>query len=158
KTEAVQLAERVRVDELPPPSLSRLAIFLREEGELTRAVELLSQGVQLHPDDFKINYELGDCLARFQPPRWDEALRYYTAARAIRPNSPGAGHSVGAALVELKRWEEAIVTLREAIRLKPDSTPAYSNLGIALEGKGDLTGAITAHREAVSLGPAYAAA
>jgi len=87
-----------------------------------------------------------------KPPQFEEAVRYYTAAIALRPDSAGLRTNLGLALKDQTKLDEAIAQFREAIRLKPDDSHAHNNLGIALKEQGKLDQAMAEFREA-SAGP-----
>src|SRR5262249_5654448 len=70
---------------LPPTTLALLAGTLRANGAAEQAAALLRQAQRRHPDDFWINEELAYTLTRLKPPPWEEAIRFYTAALALRP-------------------------------------------------------------------------
>ena len=50
---------------------------------------LLRAGQDRYPSDFWLNYDLGMLLHYQKPPRAEEAVRYLTAALALRSDSPG---------------------------------------------------------------------
>jgi serine/threonine-protein kinase len=86
-----------------------------------------------------------------QPPDLAEALRYYTAARALRPGSANILYGQGRVLLMAGRGEEAAQVYRDALDLRPDFPWALGNLGAALALKGDLNEAIDAFERAVEL-------
>jgi serine/threonine protein kinase len=106
--------------------------LLSETTARERMVGLLRQAQERHPDDFWTNHQLADELHHSRPPRLEEAVRYYTAAVALRPQSPGARLNLGLALLDRGDLDGAIAQLREAIHLKADYREAHGNLGIAL--------------------------
>ena len=57
-----------------------------------REAWVLTESVARHPDDLWVNYRLAANLYYSVPPRMEEAIRYYTAARAIRPTSAHMGN------------------------------------------------------------------
>jgi tetratricopeptide (TPR) repeat protein/serine/threonine protein kinase len=130
-----------------------LGDLLRNAGAGEQAVTVLRQAQRQYPGDFWINNELGSCLLYLKPPQLDEAIRFYTAAVVIRPQSPGAHFNLGHALGHKGAWDEAIQEFREALRLKPDYSGAHLGLGRALEAKGQLDEAIREDREALRLRP-----
>src|SRR5262249_27971502 len=68
--------------ELPAETLTVLAALTRETAAAERTAMVLYQARQRYPGDFWVNHQLAFCLYNLQPPRLEEALRYYTAAVA----------------------------------------------------------------------------
>jgi serine/threonine-protein kinase len=146
------LARGVPVGRQPASTLVWLADVLHPANP-GAAVGLLRRALPYHRGDFWLNTNLALYLTELRPPRLEEALPYYTAALALRPDSPGAFLNFGYALNDKGQFEEAVAAYREAIRLKKDFAGAYYNLGIALHNKGDWRGAEAAYRRAIALAP-----
>jgi tetratricopeptide (TPR) repeat protein len=154
-----QLLRSVPVEELPAGTLGLLGSFL--EGDklpvglrgkiLQSGIKALRRAQRRFPADFWINHNLAQALTQLQPPRLEEAIGFYRAAVALRPQSPGAHLNLGNALRNKGDLDGAIAAARETIRLKEEYPEAHSNLGAALYDKRDLDGAITAFRKAVHL-------
>jgi serine/threonine protein kinase/Flp pilus assembly protein TadD len=113
----LDLAGRKEVRDQLPLNLLTLATALRRMGAVKPAVALLRQARHRKPGDFWINYDLAMTLANARPPRWDEAICFFTAAVALRPLSVDARYNLGNALVEKGRLDEAKAEYDEAIRL-----------------------------------------
>jgi serine/threonine-protein kinase len=122
------------------------------------AAKLLRRVQRRYPADFWANELLGKILQQVTPPQWDEAVRFLTAAVALRPDSPGARINLGTALQTNGRLDEALVSYRKAIALDPKYAMAHYNLGHALYGQGQVGEAITCYRKAIALAPKYAEA
>ncbi len=135
----------------PPPTLMLLGDLARGTASAERVAVLLGRAQQRNPGDFWINETLGDLLHYSQPARLNEEICYYTAAVALRPQSPGAHNNLGIALTDKGRLDEAIAEFREALRLNKDYAMAHSNLGAALAKEGRLDEASAECREAISL-------
>jgi serine/threonine protein kinase/Flp pilus assembly protein TadD len=135
--------------------LLRLVALVPAEETAAR-INLLRRVQIAHPDDFWATYTLGhDIHELFE---WDEALRYLTAAVALRPRSAGAQFQLGIALRDKQRYDEAIDRHREALRLNPKNAMCRRELALVLQMKGNLDEAITEFREAIRLNPsAYSA-
>ena len=142
----------------PVATLDRLGNALVQAREFDEAVALLRQAQRLHPHDFWINHDLAYAFASSEPAQYDEAIRYYTAAVALRPVSPGANTDLGFALQEKGRIDEAIVYYDKAIELDPKYASAYSNRGYAWYDKKEYDKAIADYDEAIRLDPKYARA
>ena len=121
------LAKSATVAELPARALTRLAKGLRPP----QAAELLRRAQQHYPADFWVNHELGEVLLEVTPPERDDAVRFRTAAVALRPESPLAHSNLGYALYDKGQLDAAVASYRKAIELDPKFAMAHSNLGSA---------------------------
>jgi tetratricopeptide (TPR) repeat protein len=146
------LSQDRQVAELPPASILQLATALREAGDPETAVSLLESAAQRYPDDVWINYNLAEVLAGL-PARREEAVRYYTAARALRPET---AHNLGHLLDQMGRGEDAIATFRALVKVRPGEARNIGCLGTVLlgrqrreEGLKTLDRAIAAARESI---------
>ena len=152
------LAKAPDVAGLPAASLGILGNTLRNLSRPDQAVELLRAAQRRYPDDFWINHHLGFVLCDLTPAQLEEAIRFYTVAVALRPQSPGTRLNFGTALRKRGRLEEAVAAYREAIRLKPDYASAHYALGQALSDQVKLAEAEAAFKEAIRLKPDFAVA
>ncbi len=89
-----RLAHGASLDDWPAVNLELLGRALTNAGDPVAALAVLQQGQRRHPGDVWLNYDLAQCFEKLA--RRDEAIRYYTAARAIRPgDGPRAGPRPG---------------------------------------------------------------
>ena len=121
---------------------------------------MLRAAQQRHPRDVWVNYALAKVLEKLS--RRDEAIRFYTAARSIRPET---AHELAHALEKRGDSDEAIAVFRDLSELRPGNARHLGCLGTALKTKGlsreadeALESAVAAGREAIRLKPDYAAA
>jgi tetratricopeptide (TPR) repeat protein len=165
----VRLADGTDEARLSPAILVQLAEDLWARGAKEAAVRLLRRGQQRYPADFWLNLELGLKLRLRSTHhalkgsdeqamgRWlrnaEEAVRYLTAAAALRPSSPGVLVLLGVTLGEVGDADGAIRTLRRALLLDPRQALAAHNLGWVLQKREDWKGAIQAYRLAATLDP-----
>ncbi len=84
-----------------------------------------------HPRDVWVNYALGNVLEKLS--RRDEAIRFYTAARSIRPET---AHELAHALEKRGDSDEAIAVFRDLKELRPGNARHLACLGTALKNKG----------------------
>jgi Flp pilus assembly protein TadD/tRNA A-37 threonylcarbamoyl transferase component Bud32 len=136
-----------------PRLLDHLAGALVRENAPTAAVDLLRRSLIYHPSDFWLNHNLASLLASSDRPQIDEAIRYFTAAAAVRPNDAGVLCNLGVQLQRAGRSDEAMLCFRKAIGLNPNLALSYTNLANILWEKGDLDGAIANCREAIAVSP-----
>jgi serine/threonine-protein kinase len=148
-----ELARDAERAPLPPASLLLLSRGLIQARLFPEAVKLLREGQRRWPADFWINFQLANCLQLLKPPRHAEAVGYYRAALALRPESAAVRLNLGVALQEQGELVEAVAAFREAVQIQPDLALAHNNLGVALQKEGKLGEAIAAYQLAIRLEP-----
>jgi serine/threonine protein kinase len=94
----VEIAGSAPISALDSRTVDRLGDALMKMGALKEAVAFLREGQRLHANDFWITFNLAECLSELNPPQIDEALCFYTAAVALRPEATVAHHGLGIAL------------------------------------------------------------
>ncbi len=146
----------------PPASLTLLAGALYRAEERDAAVDLLRRAQVHQPGDVWLNYALARLLELMNPPRVEEAIAYYTAARALRPE---IAHELAHLLESRGRNDEAAAVFADLVRLRPAEARHRFCYGRLLKDRGDAAGAaaamessLTAQREATRLQPEYAPA
>jgi serine/threonine-protein kinase len=144
-----KLVTDLQVDELSPQLSAALGRVLRRNGG--EAVPLLSTAQARFPQDFWLNFELGWALYAAQ--RSDDAIGFYRAALALRPEASPAHNNLGAALYTKGRLDEAISHFKQAVHSDPKFAVAHNNLGQALWARGRREQAIRHYREAIRLDP-----
>ncbi len=82
-----ELAADPRAESLPARTAVLLASFFEAAGGIDDAAAILRKAVLRHPQDLWVNYRLAANLQFSTPYPHEEAVRYYTAARAIRPTT-----------------------------------------------------------------------
>ncbi len=130
-TSLKDLARSAELEEWPATSLDLLGGALLGAGDPEAAESVLRQALGRHPDDLWLNEDLARCLRRMG--RTAEAIRYYTAMRAIRPV---AAHMLAHRLEEQGEADQAIAMFRDLTRLRPGDTQYLSCLGKALKSRG----------------------
>jgi serine/threonine-protein kinase len=134
-----------------PRSLVLLAEALRARGDGGRVGPVLGRAWHLKPNDFWVNFELGSSWDPNSPAPPDQAIRFLTAAVALRPRSFAAHTNLGPALAKNGQLDEAIAEFRAAIELDPNNHRAHANLGLALSMKGRFEEAVAECRTAIRL-------
>ncbi len=161
-----QIAQQPTGAEMSP----QLAIALDRAAHQSGgdAIPLLIAAQTRCPQDFWINFVLGATLGLAR--QWDEALGYYRAALAVRPEVSAAHNNLGQVLYANARRAEAIGHLKEALRLDteaighynealrldPESIAAHINVGSVLGLRGRLEEAIDHFQQALRLDPKLA--
>jgi tetratricopeptide (TPR) repeat protein len=152
------LAEEAAARRQSPTHLALVARALEEAGNCAAAERLLRWAQTEYPTDFWVNIELAHSLCLKQPPDWLEAIRFYQAALALRPLSPGVLTNFGVALYKRGKTAEAVAAYRKAIDLEPNLRQAHMNLGVALMAQRKPAEALAAFRKAIELKPEFAEA
>jgi serine/threonine-protein kinase len=152
------LAEAADPRQLPAQALTSLAEWLQQAGCPAEAVRLLRRAQRHYPADFWVNEALGTALRLVRPAEPEEAVRFLSAAVALRPQSAGAHLNLGTALQEKGRRDDAVACWQRAVELDSNLPAAHANLGLALKDQGRLDEAIACLRKAVALDPTLAGA
>jgi serine/threonine-protein kinase len=127
----IALAGSIKGQVLPPVSFDLLGKALGDVSAKAEAGSVLAAGRRLYPGDLWLNYDLARALEKLA--RRDEAIRYYTAARMIRPET---AHELAHALRKKGESEEAIGVFRDLARIRPRSGRHLSCMGQALLARG----------------------
>jgi serine/threonine-protein kinase len=150
-----ELARSASFDSIGPVSLDLLARTLVICGDPAAAETVLRKAQRRHPDDVWVNFGLARVLEKRA--RREEAIRYYTAARTIRPET---AHELAHALDANGESDEAIEVFQDLARLRPKVARHLTCLGAALQKRGRsreaivvLDQAVTVLREAIRARP-----
>src|SRR5262249_33859348 len=123
-----QLADSVPIREVPPATLLLLGNVLMELGARDKAVAFLRQAQHEHPDDMWINNTLGwYCWRKFQPPLYDDALRFYSINLALQPHHVAVHGTVAQIWLGKGDVNEAIAEYSRVIDLEPKNVWAHGN-------------------------------
>jgi serine/threonine-protein kinase len=140
----------------PPTSLLLLAAALRASGDVEAAIEVRRQAQRQYPGDFWINFQLAATFLDLGSAYRDEAVAFFRAALAVRPQSTAVLNNLGRVLHDQGKVDEAVACYRRAIEIDPRFRNGRANLGDALAAQGKLDDAIAAFRTAIELDPNYA--
>jgi Flp pilus assembly protein TadD len=141
---------------LSPSAVILHAIAWERIGERSKRLEVLKAAQRSRPGDFWLTFELAVACDFSGPRRREEAVRYYTAALALRPDSAATHFNLGAVLYQQGKFPEAVAEHQEARRLNPSSPQIRNGLGLALLAQGKLPEASAEFQEALRLNPDFA--
>ncbi len=144
-----RLADTAPLDRVHPTGV----LLLLDRLTAADQVVLLRKAQAGRPGDFWLNHSLARGLVQTDPPQPAEAVAYYRAALALRPDNPGVLLNLGSALTDLGRSDEAAATYERAIRLKPDYAGAMNNLANLRKGQGRVDEAIALYEAALRADP-----
>src|SRR5262249_4681812 len=129
-----------------PPSFLILVTHMIPKAMRSARLELLRRIQRAYPADLWANHELAWALKENGQPA--EAVRYYTAALALRPDNAGIYLNRGSALRDAGELDAAIRDYRAAIQIEPKYARAYNHLSGIFYKQGKLGEAIATLRQA----------
>jgi tetratricopeptide (TPR) repeat protein len=154
---ASQLYQRVLAREQGnAEALHLLGVLHHQQGNHTRAIELIGRAVAIKPNSHIYHANLAEAYRALGD--FERAAGCCRAALSIWADYPEALCNLGAALQGLGKSAEAVEHLERALALRPDFVVAHSNLGIALRDLARKDDALAHFRRAVELDPAFAPA
>jgi Flp pilus assembly protein TadD len=124
-----------------------LAMRVAQEGDLTKAEEILDQAEKLDASSHAARYARAEIL--IQRRRWDDALSILDGLARESPHGARVQFARGQALAGLGRIDEAEKALAEAARLAPSPGRAHYELGKIYERRGDKDRALREYRLAI---------
>jgi serine/threonine protein kinase/Tfp pilus assembly protein PilF len=145
-----ELARSEKINDMPLQTLSLLANCI-QDPELNEHV--LRQAQRRYPDDFHINFQLAWTLDFRPRPQLDEAIRFYTAALALRPRNLPTHCYLGLALQHQGRLDEAVAVFQRAVNLDGEYAFAKHSLALALAEAGKVEETLTQFRKAFEQEP-----
>jgi eukaryotic-like serine/threonine-protein kinase len=141
----LELAASTNLETAPAIDLQLLAVRLGRVGENKAAENVYHIGLRRFPDDVWLNYMLANFLEARS--RGEEAVRYYSIARALRPETV---HALAHLLDDRGESAEAIAVFRHLVRLRPDGRD-WGCYGRLLKKSGDPSGSTEALEKAVAI-------
>lgn len=126
------------------------------DGDLTRAIEALSEAARMALNSFRAHYYLG--LALNGDRRYDEAIGALTVALDLDPNHLNAHVAMGDSYLKTGDIGEAQAAYYRALKLRPEYPPALDGLARTAEAKAEDEEAIELYRRAIDSNRGYAQA
>lgn len=120
-------------------------------NEQIAAIESLRRAVEVDPNYFEAQYQLGTVL--FGGGDVASAIQHFEQAVAARPDMAVVHSQLGLALAQMGRTAEARHHMARASELDPDNVSNLINVGVLMARAGDLNTALWYFRRAVSLDP-----
>jgi serine/threonine-protein kinase len=125
----VRLVKTAPVDDSRVPLILLFAARCRDKN--VDPSDMMKAAHRTQPADFWLNLRLG--WDAYDRKRYFEAIRFSTAAVALRPDAAISHNILGLSLIHVEgRLDEGIKHLREALRLDPAAYPVRRNLALAL--------------------------
>ena len=127
------MAERNNLIESGPSSALLLASALERIENENEAIEVLRSAVVRYPCDLWVNSDLANRLRWARPAQTDDAIRYYSIVRALRPST---GTELADLLQTQNRDREAEGIRREVINSQPEDASNWASLIKLLKTRG----------------------
>jgi serine/threonine protein kinase/Tfp pilus assembly protein PilF len=157
---AAKPVSREQVDELikdvdltivSPRTLTWLSAVYGMAGMAEEANQLIRDALRRHPSDVMLNFDFGYSLSHQK--RWQEAIRMYSRALALRPDAAGIWRMMGIALEKVEELENACDAYERACELEDDHGPTWANVGTMLLLQKRSDEALNAGRRVIELMP-----
>ncbi len=128
----VQITEAAPIANQSVPLLLALADHMKSVS--VDPIPFLQRIQQAHPSDFWVNLQLAEAM--MERNELTEAIRFYQAAVALRPQVGAVYDNLGLALAMSGRMDEADEQFRKAASIDPAAVAAHENLGTAFSPTG----------------------
>ena len=102
-----------------------LGILKSGQGDLTKAIDYLTQCLQRNPRHFEAHYNLRNVYSDLG--NLELARAHYELSTEIEPNYPNSFYNLGLVLISLKRYKEAIQRINQYVELAPSSEHQIAN-------------------------------
>ena len=146
-----RLTKGVDLSKVSPRTLSWLASAYGMVGDMKSADRVVRDALRRHPSNVMLNFDYGYGLAAQN--RWQEAIRMYSRAVALRPDASGIWRMMGIALDKVNEPDNAREAFERACELESDYGPSWVSLGNVLLKLKRYDDAINAGRRATRLQP-----
>ena len=120
---------------------------------LTAAIELFEQVLELKPDMMEAHFNLGAAY-RIRGNKLKQIHHFEEAVR-LRPDAQDARYNLGLAYSDDRKYPQAISEFRAAIQLKPSFKDAHFNLGTALYKTENYIEAAAEFQRSLELSPGW---
>lgn len=103
---------------------------LERQEHYEDAIAVYDQGLERHPNDYRLWHERGLAFAKLQ--QFEAALESFDCAYRLRPKDGDLAHERGDTLLQLERYEDAIASFDIYLRYHPDNSHVLTDRGYAL--------------------------
>src|SRR5262249_49958154 len=123
----LEVDPNVPTETLAPPGAPATSEPAAPPVDMARVKELTAK-IKQNPQDFDSIVELGNL--NFDQKNYDDAIKLYTKALAVRPDALNVRTDMGTAMFYLNRYDDAIATFQETLKKDPNNAQALFNLGV----------------------------
>ncbi|MBI5416516.1 glycosyltransferase [Candidatus Poribacteria bacterium] len=123
----------------------------RTEEKQKKYLEISIEKIKKHPDDYKVNFELGIQYREIKD--MEMAEKYLRKALELKPNFILAYSELGIVLGLTGRMKESIEIFSRGIAINPNCADLYNNLGFAYEAVNNILKAEECYSKALKITP-----
>jgi tetratricopeptide (TPR) repeat protein len=129
------------------------ALSFQQSRKYANATVLYESTLRDNPSCWLADINLGKAIAEGGPGDLEDAVRYFKAALAIKPDLQEAHYNLGLAYQRMGRPADAVASYEVSLAEGPDLADTRVNLCAALRSMGRLQEAMASCRRAVELAP-----
>ena len=159
--------DAIKTDSKNASAYMRLGHLYKDRGDITKAIEYATIGLDLDPENLDYKYIIGSLLLLNEEPK--ASLPFFQAVTSKRPWHYWAHHNLGQALYrigdetqgqhymdlakELQKGIQEVENWRNLANMNPDQLMLWVNLGNSLKNMGRIQEAKDAFLVALSISP-----
>ena len=159
--------DAIKTDRKNAAAYMRLGHLYKDRGDITKAIEYATIGLDLDPENLDYKYIIGSLLLLNEEPK--ASLPFFRAVTSKRPWHYWAHHNLGQALYrignqaqgqhymyiakELQKGIQEVENWRNLAKMNPDQLMLWVNLGNSLKNMGRIQEAKDAFLVALSISP-----
>ena len=159
--------DAIKADSKNAAAYMRLGHLYKDRGDITKAIEYATIGLDLDPENLDYKYIIGSLLLLNEEPK--ASLPFFQAVTSKRPWHYWAHHNLGQALYrigdetqgqhymdlakELQKGIQEVENWRNLANMNPDQLMLWVNLGNSLKNMGRIQEAKDAFLVALSISP-----
>lgn len=102
-----------------------LGILKSSQGDLTKAIDYLTNCLKRNPRHFEAHYNLGNVYSDLG--NLELAKVHYELSTEIEPEYPNSFYNLGLVLISMKKYQDAIKSINKFVELAPSSEHEIAN-------------------------------
>ncbi len=102
-----------------------LGILKSSQGDLTKAIDYLTNCLKRNPRHFEAHYNLGNVYSDLG--NLELAKVHYELSTEIEPEYPNSFYNLGLVLISMKKYQDAIRSINKFVELAPTSEHQVAN-------------------------------
>lgn len=112
-------------DECVEDAFCNLGIMKSSQGDLTKAIDYLTNCLKKNPRHFEAHYNLGNVYSDLG--NLELAKVHYELSTEIEPEYPNSFYNLGLVLISMKKYQDAIKSINKFVELAPSAEHQVAN-------------------------------